>query len=299
MGVLHLVAALALAKLFYDAIKWWMSVQILMKLPQPKAPVPLLGNIEFGEQNHHQILLKWSRELGGIFFLRVLWMKFVIVTDVDLANEVLRSGLDKAPVYKAFDRFNKNYHSTVFTGSTYDPFWHTVRKTLAPAFNTRNIKVAFQKLLPLCDQFVEVLYRKGPMEPIDIADAAQRLTIDEISILAFDTEVGSVRGMLEGREVPWLHDFKLALQEGAFTTANPLRPYLFFLPGVIRGAIAFRRCHKETLDLVKRTKAKGPVSPDDVSPAAHLLRYRDPVTKQPIPDDKLAAEFGALTSAGR
>jgi hypothetical protein len=30
--------------------------------------------------------------------------QFVIVTDVNLANEVLRSGLDKAPVYKAFDR---------------------------------------------------------------------------------------------------------------------------------------------------------------------------------------------------
>lgn len=35
----------------------------------------------------------------------VSWcMQFVIVTDVTLANEVLRSGLDKAPVYKAFDR---------------------------------------------------------------------------------------------------------------------------------------------------------------------------------------------------
>lgn len=31
-------------------------------------------------------------------------LQFVIVTDVELANEVLRSGLDKAPVYKAFDR---------------------------------------------------------------------------------------------------------------------------------------------------------------------------------------------------
>lgn len=47
-----------------------------------------------------------------------------------------------------------------------------------------------------------------------------------------------------------------------------------FAQGVIRGAIAFHRCHKETLDLVKRARANGLANGDDVSPAAHLLRYR-------------------------
>jgi hypothetical protein len=43
------------------------------------------------------------------------------------------------------------------------------------------LRLAFQKLLPICEQFAGILYRLGPDKPIDMCNAAQRLTIDEIS----------------------------------------------------------------------------------------------------------------------
>ena len=45
-------------------------------------------------------------------------------------------------------------------------------------------------------------------------------------------------------------------------------------------------------------KARGEPADDDVSIAAHLLRLRDPSTKEPLPDDLLAGEFGLFFSAG-
>lgn len=53
---------------------------MLLRLPHPRSKVPLLGNVEFAEQNHHHTLLQWSKELGGIYFIRVLWMKVLPLT---------------------------------------------------------------------------------------------------------------------------------------------------------------------------------------------------------------------------
>lgn len=45
-------------------------------------------------------------------------------------------------------------------------------------------------------------------------------------------------------------------------------------------------------------KARGEPAEDDVTIAAHLLRLRDPVTKQPLSDELLAGEFGMFFTAG-
>ena len=45
-------------------------------------------------------------------------------------------------------------------------------------------------------------------------------------------------------------------------------------------------------------KARGEPREEDVSIAAHLLRLRDPVTKQPLSDELLAGEFGMFFTAG-
>ena len=49
---------------------------------------------------------------------------------------------------------------------------------------------------------------------------------------------------------------------------------------------------------MRQVKARGEPKEDDVSIAAHLLRLRDPVTEQPLPDELLAGEFGVFFAAG-
>jgi hypothetical protein len=57
-----------------QVFKWWRALQILQRLPQPKAKNALLGNVDFGDASHHQKLLQWSKDLGGIFFIRIFWI---------------------------------------------------------------------------------------------------------------------------------------------------------------------------------------------------------------------------------
>ena len=45
-------------------------------------------------------------------------------------------------------------------------------------------------------------------------------------------------------------------------------------------------------------KARGEPAEEDVSIAAHLLRLREPLSNEPLPDDLLAGEFGLFFSAG-
>ena len=60
-----------------------------------------------------------------------------------------------------------------------------------------------------------------------------------------------------------------------------------------------RRCpHRVDPGLCVQVKARGELRTDDVSIAAHLLRLRDPATRQPLPDALLAGEFGMFFSAG-
>jgi hypothetical protein len=55
--------------------------------------------------------------------------------------------------------------------------------------------------------------------------------------------------------------------------------YSLYAQAVIKGYLAFWRCQRETLGLVKRVQAKGPVRDDDVSAAAQLLRIRYAISR--------------------
>lgn len=52
------------------------------------------------------------------------------------------------------------------------------------------------------------------------------------------------------------------------------------------------------MDLLQEVKAKGPVTGDDTSIAAHLLRIRAPESGEPLPDHRLAAEIGVFFTGG-
>lgn len=71
-------------------------------------------------------------------------MQGVIITDPHLASELLlgtgKDGIDKSPVIRSLDLvLSGTGHSGMLTSNTTD-HWKAVRKGVAPAFSTANIR---------------------------------------------------------------------------------------------------------------------------------------------------------------
>lgn len=125
---------------------------------------------DFFRPDKHRVVAAWSRKFDGIFFYRMLahhvsrmsalachacavvamtapdcWrvvQQGVIVTDPHIASEVLlnRPGIQKSDVVKALDLvLSGSGHSSLLTAST-NAHWQAVRKAVAPAFSTANIR---------------------------------------------------------------------------------------------------------------------------------------------------------------
>ena len=60
----------------------------------------------------------------------------------------------------------------------------------------------------------------------------------------------------------------------------------------------WRMFQKRMRRLLRTVKERGPPAPDDVSIAAHLLRIEDPVTGEPLSDERLLPEIATLFVAG-
>ncbi len=54
----------------------------------------------------HQTILRWAKECGPVFVLRLLWMRVVVVSDPVLVSQVLSRKADasKPAVFKLFDK---------------------------------------------------------------------------------------------------------------------------------------------------------------------------------------------------
>ena len=138
----------------------------------------------------------------------------VVISDPHIASEVMLNvpGIQKSDIVKVLDLvLSGSGHSSLLTAST-NAHWQAVRKAVAPAFSTANIRCtgtdhyrsgldhsivvapfleasgkpalrcrkAFKQTLIVLDQLIGVFEAAGPDRPIDIDNAAQRESLDVI-----------------------------------------------------------------------------------------------------------------------
>ncbi|KAK9807492.1 hypothetical protein WJX72_000759 [[Myrmecia] bisecta] len=297
-GLFVIVCTLAVLRL----AQWYRKLQILQRLPHPKGRW-LLGSVaDIASPTHHKWLTACAAELGGIFSLRLAVINAVIVTDPHLVAEVLsRSGEVEKSVDSVYSHFNVLLHAkglpNIFTSRT-DDYWKLVRKSVAPAFNPKNIRKGFGHVLQVNRQLIDILRGRGPTTTVDLDNATQRLTLDVIGRVGFEKDFGATRSLDDNAANIAFDTMGAGRDEGVKRWNNPLRRHLKFLPSVRKGEQDFCRFRKIMADLLVEIKARGEPSDDDTSIATHLLRIRDPATGKALPDDRLAAEIGVFFTGG-
>ncbi|CAL8464267.1 g3802 [Coccomyxa elongata] len=196
----------------------------------------------------------------------------------------------------------------IFTSHT-DEYWKLVRKGVAPAFSPKNIRKGFGHVVQVNRQLISILEAKQGA-PVDLDNATLRVTLDVIGRVGFGKDFGATRSLSDGRANLAFDMMAAGRDEGIKRFSNPLRQYLQFLPSVKKGEEDFRTFRKMMADLLSEIHERGEPSDTDTTIAAHLLRIRDPSTgmpptqpylenvRQPLPDDRIAAEIGVFFTGG-
>ncbi|GAB4815788.1 hypothetical protein N2152v2_002834 [Parachlorella kessleri] len=242
-------------------------------------------------ERHHTVL-RWAQECGRVMVLRLLWLRVVIVSDPALASQVFsRKAEANKPAIISLSNplISAKGHPGLFSATdSQSPYWRTVRKGTASAFNPHNLSIIWSA----------VIGSAGPGRVVDIDDLLIREALDLIGMVGFNHDFQAVQGFLSQTHGDAFYHANRGLEEITLRIANPLRKYLTFLPSVREGERHFLAFQAHMEHLLRTIKARGPPADDDVSLAAHLLRLRDPFTGGPLPVERLLPEIATFFIAG-
>lgn len=234
--------------------------------------------------------------------MRYLWHDALIVTDPQAAAALMRRGdktLDKAAsTYGSVNEMCEAHGEPNLLTSHSDQTWKTVRKAVAIAFSTGNIKKKYGTILGKINELLERLRSIGPKEAVDVDQAALRVTLDVIGLAAFGQDYNAVKQDKPPRD-HLLRVLPRCFTEVELRLANPLRslqnlPRWLFKNGK-KGDKSFQTFQEFTKALFNDIKNQGHPAPGDFSIAAQLMRV---LGKPGITDRRILSEIAILFIAG-
>uniref|UniRef100_A0A1W7HBW6 Cytochrome P450 n=1 Tax=Scoparia dulcis TaxID=107240 RepID=A0A1W7HBW6_SCODU len=110
-------------------------------LPPGPRPIPVFGNwLQLGNDLNHRLLATLSQAYGSVFLLKLGSKNLVVVSNPDLANQVLHTqGVEfgSRPRNVVFDIFTGNGQDMVFT--IYGEHWRKMRRIMTLPFFTNKV----------------------------------------------------------------------------------------------------------------------------------------------------------------
>ncbi|XP_011650127.2 cytochrome P450 CYP73A100 [Cucumis sativus] len=111
------------------------------KLPPGPLSIPIFGNwLQVGNDLNHRLLASLCNRFGSIFLLKLGSKNLVVVSDAELANQVLHAqGVEfgSRPRNVVFDIFTGNGQDMVFT--VYGDHWRKMRRIMTLPFFTNKV----------------------------------------------------------------------------------------------------------------------------------------------------------------
>ncbi|KAK9835968.1 hypothetical protein WJX81_002349 [Elliptochloris bilobata] len=260
--------------------------------------VPLLND---PKRPPHVLVKALSEQYRGIFRLRLFWRQAIYITDPFLLQEVFaaeRAGIIEKPVAQLMKVKGKTERN-MFSERSGNYKWKLVRKAVAPAFSTANLKVFHHHITTVVDNLIACIKARGPSVPVDIANITQRESFDVIGRVGFDHDFGVSRRIdvspAFGGEPDVFDVFKTMLGETGKRFNNPMR-FLSRTGEASKGERASMRVLQMSRQLMEECRANKDL--DERSIAAHLLQIVDPTNGKPLTLDRLEDEASVMFVAG-
>ncbi|KJK55500.1 bifunctional cytochrome P450/NADPH--P450 reductase [Saccharothrix sp. ST-888] len=204
------------------------EAQGLQEIPGPHG-LPVLGNIrELSHGNPIENMVELAREYGPIYRLQTPAGDRVILSGIDLVDEVCDDSRFDKLVGGGLANLRGAISAGLFSADTDDPLWHRAHNILMPPFGMQAMRDYLPMMLDLAGQLMDKWARLNPDEEADVAADMTRLTLDTIALCGFDYRFNSfyretphpfvdamVRTLLEAQHRARVPDFVAPLRKGA------------------------------------------------------------------------------------
>ncbi|KAI8477169.1 MAG: cytochrome P450 [Monoraphidium minutum] len=286
------------AALVWEASKWRVTLARLLcsrRMPGPPAPSFALGHIPtlLGARGRtFELFHGWARAYGPVYSMRFLWNAVVVVSDPDLFGPLLRPGrahLEKHLVpYRRLECLIHPPTPSMLTRPE-DATWRLVRRGVAPAFQTANLRSAFPAIAAAIGRSVDALEGCAG-RALEFDDLAQRTTIDVIGAFGFGRDFGAAQAGSKVEALEAVRRLTEAMQE----MNNPLNRWLPWRQAPRDLRHWGRRLHRVVDELLTDMEAD---PPPPYTLAAHVLAIRDDKGR-PLPRHLKISELALLWGAG-
>ncbi|KAK9846759.1 hypothetical protein WJX84_008207 [Apatococcus fuscideae] len=162
------------------------------KLPHTSKSFSVGGDLaEHRGLRRHLYFANLARTFGGKpVGLRLAYKPLVLISDPADAEQIFEQ--QKSPIYKAMEGiFGTGDHASLFTSQSASPYYRSIRKGLAPAFNSSNLKQSFGRLSGLMQPVVSHIDSKGASGAVNVFALAGHVTVDAISLSLYGHDAGS------------------------------------------------------------------------------------------------------------
>lgn len=266
-------------------------------IPGPK-PLPLVGNLFELLGSGHDSSIEFAEEYharyGGVFALTVGGRRQIFASSRELVAEMCSSPLWSKAVHDSLEQLRDLAGDGLFTAYNEEPNWGAAHRLLMPAFGTMAMKDYFPQMLDIAEQMMLRWERFGPEHPIDVADDMTRLTLDTITLCAFDVRFNS---FYSDQPHPFVDAMVGALVEaGERGERLPgVQPFLFGKNRQYR--LDIDQMHRIADEIVTARITKPQEDrPDDL--LERMLSAADPLTGQRLTEENIRYQMATFLIAG-
>ncbi len=168
------------------------TLRRLRDLPGPRG-LPVLGNLlQIETSRLHQMVEEWSKRYGEYYRLRLGPREFLVVSNADAINAVMR---DRPDGFARTTRISQIASEMGFNGvfTANGDAWRRQRPMVMAGFDPTHIKSYFPTLVKVTDRFARRW--KGAAEKgqeIDLLADLMRFTVDVTAGLAFGSDINTL-----------------------------------------------------------------------------------------------------------
>nr|DAD46937.1 TPA_asm: hypothetical protein HUJ06_016874 [Nelumbo nucifera] len=260
----------------------------LRRKPYPPGPkgLPVVGNMNMMDQLSHRGLAKLAKEYGGLVHLRLGFLHMVVVSNPEMARQVLQvqdnifsnRPANMAIRYLTYDRADMAF-------AHYGPFWRQMRKICVMKVFSRKRAESWSSVRDEVDSIVRAVAAKAG-SPVNLGGLVFQLTMNVTYRAAFGSDI------CEGQEkfVAILQEFSKLF--GAFNLVDFIPWLNWFDPqGFNKRLARARRSLDVFIDkiidahLAKRKNKKSDNTEEDNDMVDDLLAFYDEEAKKGESDD--------------
>src|ERR1700683_285614 len=167
------------------------STNRLSPIPHPPTK-PVVGNMmSLDSSAPVQNLARLARELGPIFWLDMMGTPLVVVSGVDLVDELSDTTRFDKVVRGPLRRIRALAGDGLFTADTKEPNWSKAHNILLTPFSNRAMQSYHPMMVDIAEQLVKKWERLNADDEIDVVHDMTALTLDTIGLCGFDYRFNS------------------------------------------------------------------------------------------------------------